>query len=716
MSAAPGQGLRAPETAPEFGQVFDDPADALGTIDVFRGLSPQDLQQVAASAEVVHIEQDRVIPRGADEGDSDTAYYFLMRGQVAFAEFEQGKVPQPPKNKKKRIAPIMQVCKRVAAFFEVGDFFTNAHVEKARGADGVKYDMALFSCVNVVAVRLPKTALDAALASYATVKEVVETKAEEAYYRQTLLKLDDRADILDFYVKQGFEYAHSIKIIQSDKCIDCDECVKGCEDRHGISRIERFGPRIGLIQFTLNCRSCNDARCIEVCNFDAIGFDDEADEPEVIVYDNCVGCTKCAKSCPHEAIRMVDIKDETPQVDLVAQVKAMDAKQKLGTMIAKGEEKAPKKKKAKRIANKCDHCFGYDDMACITACPTGAIIQIDPKTLFRRDEGKLELADRYLEPAPFEKGFAQTTRLQGVGMMYGLFALATIFVLGCLWEYFARKFASDLSLMRLTVGALQGPGAAKATRLGYTAVSGMGRWMGYLGAGMMVVSALYTLRLNLPGLRRIGNSKTWFDFHVVFGLAGPALTLLHTDFHIFNVLERPLVTSLWWCTLAIVLSGVVGRFFYTAIPRLEAGTEREKRRLDEGIQQVADQWASMTMSANVLAQFLKAQEKMQERDQVDPDSMGAVGFLVFLVKSEFERIQAEAQLRTKTMGGMRNKKLRRTTIKLMSRRSVIERRMQLYGIAKKLLAQWRGIHIGISIFMFVLLVAHVGISVYAVGW
>ncbi len=28
------------------------------------------------------------------------------------------------------------------------------------------------------------------------------------------------------------------------------------------------------------------------------------------------------------------------------------------------------KKKAKRIANKCDHCLGYSDLACISACPT----------------------------------------------------------------------------------------------------------------------------------------------------------------------------------------------------------------------------------------------------------------------------------------------------------------------------------------------------------
>jgi Fe-S-cluster-containing hydrogenase component 2 len=713
MNARPNaKDLRAPEEAPSFGAVDQTPAQALARLAFFRGLTEGELAELAAGSELVQLEQDRVVPRAGFEGEP-AAYYFLMRGQVAFAEFEQGKVPSGPINKKKRVEPVMQVARRVVSMFDVGEFFTNEHVEKARGSDGNKYDMGLFTCVNVVAVKLPKAKIEQALASLPSVREAVEVKAEEAYYRQTLLKLEDRADILDFYVKQGFEYAHAIKVIQSDKCIDCDECVKACEDRHGIARIERFGPRLGLIQFTLNCRSCADARCISECNFDAIGYDEESAEREVIVYDNCVGCTKCAKACPHEAIRMVDIKDEAP--DLVELAKA-DPKQKQGTMIAPGEEAAPKKKKAKRIANKCDHCFGHDDMACITACPTGAIIQIDPRALFRRDGGYVERADKYFEPAPFERGVAQTTRLQGVRLMYGLFALATLFVLLCTWEWIARRWAPGASLSRGLVGLLQGPAAAKSVQLGYTAVSGMGRWMGYLGGGMMVISALYTLRLHLPGLRRIGNSRTWFDFHVVFGLAGPALSLLHTDLQIFSPLERPLVTSLWWCTVAIVLSGVVGRFLYTAIPRFEASADRERRRLDEGIQQVADQWASMTMSANVLAQFLKAQEKAQEKAPEAPEDMGVVGFLVAMAKAELERLKAESQLRSKTMGGMKNKKLRRTTIKLMSRRAVIERRVQLYGLAKRLLAQWRGIHIGISIFMFVLLFAHVAISVYAMGW
>ena len=704
--------VRAPDASPSVEGVGEDPLRALARLSMFRDLTDRERRELARLAAVVRYDQDTVIPRGGAGADDEAAYYFVIRGQVAFAEFEQGKIPRPPKNKKKRPVPIMQAARRVVSLFDTGQFFTNEHVEKARSDDGEKCDMALFTCVNVVTLKLPKDRLDQALAALPRVRDAVESKAEEAYYRQTLLKLEDRGDILDLYVKQGFEYAHAIKVIQTDKCIDCDECVKGCEDRHGVARIERFGPRLGLIQFTLNCRSCQDARCINVCNFDAIGYDAGAVEPEVIVYDNCVGCTLCAKACPHEAIRMVDLRPES--VDLVGMVQ--QSSDKPPTVIAQGEERKAKKKKAKRIANKCDHCFGYDDLACISACPTGAIIQIDPRTLFRRDGGFIERAEKYFDPAPFTDGYAETTRQQGVWFMRVLSMLATVAVAGCAWEYFARKMEPSLSLKRLGVAWFEGPMAAKTLELEFVSRSGMGRWMGYVAGAMMIISALYSLRLHVPGLRRIGNSKTWFDFHVVFGLAGPVLALLHTDMNVFRPIERPYVTALWWFVTAIVVSGLVGRFLYTAIPKFEASTERERRRLDEGIRKVADQWGAMTMSANVLAQFMKAQQKAQGGlGRVDDDA-GLGAFLGFLVKSEFERIRSEMALRFRTLGEMRNAKLRSATIRLMSRRSVIERRLQFYGLTKRLLAIWRSIHIGVTILMFVLLIAHVATSVYATGW
>jgi Fe-S-cluster-containing hydrogenase component 2 len=40
----------------------------------------------------------------------------------------------------------------------------------------------------------------------------------------------------------------------------------------------------------------------------------------------------------------------------------------------------------KKLAIKCDLCAGYDNQACVQACPTGAAIRIQPTTFFGSTE------------------------------------------------------------------------------------------------------------------------------------------------------------------------------------------------------------------------------------------------------------------------------------------------------------------------------------------
>ena len=695
--------LRPVESPPGFGDV-ETPLQAILQMPVFAALTESERERIAEIASIVRIPQDRIVPRAAAPTE-EAAYCFVVKGQVAFAEFAPGTIPAEPASKKKRVTPVMQVAKKSVAMFDAGELFANDHVENMRSDDGEKVDAALFTCVPVVLLRVPKAKLTEILEDVPALKDAIDAIAEAAYYRQTFLKVDGRDEIFDFYIREGFEYAQAIKVVQTDKCIDCDECVKACEDRHGISRIERFGPQVGLIQFTLNCRTCVDARCISPCNFDAIAFDEEAQE--VVVYDNCVGCTLCAKACPHEAIRMVDVVAQ--QAPDLVQLARKGADQP-GTVVAEGE-RAAKKKKPKRIANKCDHCLGYEDMACITACPTGAIIQIDPRSLFRRDGGLIERAQDYFDPAPFEQGYANVAGTQGVTAMRALFAGVALAVLGCFWEYGARQWSADLSLYRQLISAIEGPAVAGKLALNYSAVSGFGRWLGYIGAAMMVVSALYTLRLHVPGIRRIGSSKTWFDFHVVFGLAGPLLSLLHTDFNVFQLYW---VSALWWAVFGVVITGVVGRYLYTLIPRIEVAADRDKKSLDGAILKVADRWSALTRSANVMQHFLKAQEKRAEREEPSAHT-GVLRLTAFLLAAELRRIRAAVAIRFRMLGDMQNTELRRTAIKLMARRAAVERRTEALGVARRLMTKWRAFHIGLSIIMLLLLVAHAAISIWATG-
>ena len=95
-----------------------------------------------------------------------------------------------------------------------------------------------------------------------------------------------------------------------------------------------------------------------------------------------------------------------------------------------------------------------------------------------------------------------------------------------------------------------------------------GHLLGILGFVLMLMTeTLYTLRKR-SRKAHWGRMSSWLDFHIVTGIVGPYMVLLHSSWK-FNGLAG-LVTLL---TLVIVTSGFIGRYIYTAVPRTVDGAE-----------------------------------------------------------------------------------------------------------------------------------------------
>lgn len=86
---------------------------------------------------------------------------------------------------------------------------------------------------------------------------------------------------------------------------------------------------------------------------------------------------------------------------------------------------------------------------------------------------------------------------------------------------------------------------------------------------MLMTETLYSLRKRSRSARW-GRLSGWLQFHIFTGLVGPFMVLLHTSWK-FNGLAGA-VTLL---TFIIVVSGFVGRYIYTRIPRTLDGLEIE---------------------------------------------------------------------------------------------------------------------------------------------
>ena len=94
-----------------------------------------------------------------------------------------------------------------------------------------------------------------------------------------------------------------------------------------------------------------------------------------------------------------------------------------------------------------------------------------------------------------------------------------------------------------------------------------GHTLGIVGFLLMIMTeTLYSIRKRMRTVR-FGRMSHWLQFHIFTGLVGPYMVLLHTSWK-FNGLAG--VTTL--LTVVIVISGFVGRYIYTRIPRTADGT------------------------------------------------------------------------------------------------------------------------------------------------
>ncbi len=92
----------------------------------------------------------------------------------------------------------------------------------------------------------------------------------------------------------------------------------------------------------------------------------------------------------------------------------------------------------------------------------------------------------------------------------------------------------------------------------YTPGSDIGYYLGLTGALMMLALLIYPLRKRVPWLKGLGRLNKWFSVHMVLGVAGPVLILLHCTLR-WQSLNAAVA---FWCMVIVASSGLVGRFLY----------------------------------------------------------------------------------------------------------------------------------------------------------
>jgi hypothetical protein len=94
-----------------------------------------------------------------------------------------------------------------------------------------------------------------------------------------------------------------------------------------------------------------------------------------------------------------------------------------------------------------------------------------------------------------------------------------------------------------------------------TPESGVGYWLGIGGASAMLLLLGYPQRKRLTGLKALGSVTSWFRLHMMLGVIGPALILLHANFKLGSLNSNVALLAM----LTVASSGLVGRYLYGRI-------------------------------------------------------------------------------------------------------------------------------------------------------
>jgi Fe-S-cluster-containing hydrogenase component 2 len=704
------------------------------TAPIFDGLPNEALRDalVSGDAQVFRVGRDTLLPL-------DGAVGLVRSGQVALAQFTaealaeerraseallnavgkgdsaELKVDKKEKKRRQKVGPLIQVAQKNLATFEEGDV-----VETSVSAKGHQ-TLACYSVTPVVLIQISRARADLWKRVHPFMADRLRRAATAARARLDAT-VGAKAIVADFFIRHGLSVSMTLRVRKLDSCIECGACEKACEDRYGVKRLSLNGRILGALDFVDACHTCTDQRCVDPCNFDAIAFDPV--RKEVLINEaSCTGCTLCAVACPYDAIEMHDL-EEKPLLKLRLH--------KAGA-LAFGDG-TPRKAKLRRMASKCDHCAHYEDQACISACPTGALLEILPsdavqqlpehvKATARAGFDRTARIDINALNAPqhfSKKGLATLPELGRARAKRGRLALPFWWTLGllalglCAAEIALRKLLPHLSVAYFMMTRIDGMEPELAlSRVDYRPGCGFAVDMGYTGVAILLSGMTYVWRRRLPFLRSTGSLQAWFSWHVLSGVIGPSFILLHSAAKLDNW-----VSLGFWSMVATVLSGLLGRYLTTQIPERASTAAVETLDVDRQLGRLRKAHPGVRVADGWFESYrrrIAAFERRLDRNSRDsrPTFGGAVRTLLWVLLDDLgrgSRLRALNRALKTAVRGREGRRVRKQAARLAERLAVLERRRALLPRLEPMFSRWKAVHVPMAVTLTIIASIHIALA------
>ncbi len=193
--------------------------------------------------------------------------------------------------------------------------------------------------------------------------------------------------------------------------------------------------------------------------------------------------------------------------------------------------------------------------------------------------------------------------------------------------------------------------------------------------------------------------KYILEFHIFLCIIGPILILFHTAFKFGG-----LVSVAFWSMVAVVLSGVAGRFIYIRIPRTVDGRELD---MGEILKIRADMITTLRDQFGIDEDFLHNLQEATATTRQSPDRVTN--------QRRYSRQKILNLLNKKLEQQNTPEKRRVAILKAVKKEISLSQKIAHLGTMKKLFRYWHVAHMPFALIMLIIVIIHVGITL-ALGY
>lgn len=226
-----------------------------------------------------------------------------------------------------------------------------------------------------------------------------------------------------------------------------------------------------------------------------------------------------------------------------------------------------------------------------------------------------------------------------------------------------------------------------------------GHGMGFIGSAMMIFGVTsYSMRKRMTALANFGRISHWLEFHIFLCLLGPALIVYHTAFKFGGI-----ISVSFWSMVAVVSSGLIGRYLYAQIPKGIRGKNKSVQELQEENDAVTKE---LVESYNLDADTVHEIEVLSGQGS-DAKRVSLLTTFPRLLVRDWKLKSALNRILKKLKSSDVSPDVLTSLRRVVLRKSKLQKKISTLEITKRLFHHWHIFHLPFAIIMFVIMVAHI---------